>query len=213
MKEFINKLKNEPKNDAGYIRRILAYAIDWYLGSVISSIPLILLYMSLHDDATYIPQLLSIFESPYDIIAGVLSFSTAILYYVGIPIFVWPGQTLGKKLLGLKIVSDDYEVASAKQIIIRELLMILIVEGSIYSNSNMLHQLITVITGYNFSSFYSYVGVVISLFSAILVIILKSKKSLHDIVAKTIVINIHSNQYQYQLKKNRKLKKKQLKNA
>ena len=42
-----NKLRNEPVNKTGYIKRIIAYGIDWYLGSVLSSLPLILLYMSL----------------------------------------------------------------------------------------------------------------------------------------------------------------------
>lgn len=57
-----NKLRNESVNKTGYIKRIIAYGIDWYLGSVLSSLPLILLYMSLHKDAIYIPQQLSIFK-------------------------------------------------------------------------------------------------------------------------------------------------------
>ena len=39
-----NKLRNEPVNKTGYIKRIIAYGIDWYLGSVLSSLHLILLY-------------------------------------------------------------------------------------------------------------------------------------------------------------------------
>ena len=37
-----NKLRNEPVNKTGYIKRIIAYGIDWYLGSVLSSLPLII---------------------------------------------------------------------------------------------------------------------------------------------------------------------------
>lgn len=206
-----NKLINEPVNKTGYIKRIIAYGIDWYLGSVLSSLPLILLYMSLHKDAVYIPQQLSIFKGYYQVIAGVLSLSVAFVYYVVLPI-IWKGQTLGKKLLGLKIVNDNYQEVNVKQLIIRQVIMIFLVEGSIYTCSNMLHQLVNVLTGYNIASIWNKVGLVITILSGILVIILKSKKSLHDIVSHTLVVDIKSEDYKNMLlsieKKNKKQNKK-----
>lgn len=206
-----NKLRNELVNKTGYIKRIIAYGIDWYLGSVLSSLPLILLYMSLHKDAVYIPQQLSIFKGYYQVIAGVLSLSVAFVYYVVLPI-IWKGQTLGKKLLGLKIVNDNYQEVNVKQLIIRQVIMIFLVEGSIYTCSNMLHQLVNVLTGYNIAYIWNKVGLVITILSGILVIILKSKKSLHDIVSHTLVVDIKSEDYKNMLlsieKKNKKQNKK-----
>lgn len=206
-----NKLRNESVNKTGYIKRIIAYGIDWYLGSVLSSLPLILLYMSLHKDAVYIPQQLSIFKGYYQVLAGVLSLSVAFVYYVVLPI-IWKGQTLGKKLLGLKIVNDNYQEVNVKQLIIRQVIMIFLVEGSIYTCSNMLHQLVNVLTGYNIASIWNKVGLVITILSGILVIILKSKKSLHDIVSHTLVVDIKSEDYKNMLlsieKKNKKQNKK-----
>ena len=206
-----NKLRNEPVNKTGYINRIIAYGMDWYLGSVLSSLPLILLYMSLHKDAVYIPQQLSIFKGYYQVIAGILSLSVAFVYYVVLPI-IWKGQTLGKKLLGLKIVNDDYQEVNVKQLIIRQVIMIFLVEGSIYTCSNMFHQLVNVLTGYNIASIWNKVGLVITILSGILVIILKSKKSLHDIVSHTLVVDIKSEDYKNMLlsieKKNKKQNKK-----
>lgn len=203
-----NKLRNEAVNKTGYIKRIIAYGIDWYLGSVLSSLPLILLYMSLHKDAVYIPQQLSIFKGYYQVIAGVLSLSVAFVYYVVLPI-IWKGQTLGKKLLGLKIVNDNYQEVNVKQLIIRQVIMIFLVEGSIYTCSNMLHQLVNVLTGYNIASIWNKVGLVITILSGILVIILKSKKSLHDIVSHTLVVDIKSEDYRNMLLSIEKKKKKQ----
>ena len=203
-----NKLRNESVNKTGYIKRIIAYGIDWYLGSVLSSLPLILLYMSLHKDAVYIPQQLSIFKGYYQVIAGVLSLSVAFVYYVVLPI-IWKGQTLGKKLLGLKIVNDNYQEVNVKQLIIRQVIMIFLVEGSIYTCSNMLHQLVNVLTGYNIASIWNKVGLVITILSGILVIILKSKKSLHDIVSHTLVVDIKSEDYRNMLLSIEKKKKKQ----
>lgn len=210
MKNFFNQLRNESKNSTSYIKRFIAYAIDWYLGGALASIPLILLYMSLHEDASYIPQVITIFEGSYQLIAGCLSFSVSLLYYIGIPLYT-KGQTLGKKFLGLKIVGDHYDDITVKQLLIRQGIMILLVEGSIYTASNMLHQMINVVTGFNFASLYAYIGIVISLISVICVFVFQSKKSLHDIVAKTLVVDIKSPKYAYEVKKNKKIRKKQLK--
>ena len=149
--------------------------------------------MSLHKDAVYIPQQLSIFKGYYQVLAGVLSLSVALVYYVVLPI-IWKGQTLGKKLLGLKIVNDDYQEVNLKQLIIRQVIMIFLVEGSIYTCSNMFHQLVNVLTGYNIAAIWNKVGLVISVLSGILVIVLKSKKSLHDIVSHTLVVVDQMNQ-------------------
>ncbi len=210
MKNYFNELKNESKNQTSYIKRFIAYAIDWYVGGLLTSIPLILLYMSLHEDASYIPQVITIFEQPYQLIAGGLSFSVSLLYYIGIPLYT-KGQTLGKKILGLKIVGDHYDDVTMKQILLRQGVMILLVEGSIYTASNMLHQMINVMTGFNFASLYAYIGIVISLISVICVFVFNSKKSLHDIVVKTLVVDIKSPQYTYEVKKNKKIRKKKLK--
>lgn len=207
MKDYIEKIRNEEKNETSYIKRFIAYAIDWYIGSVLASLPLILLYMSLHKDATYIPSVLSIFDAPYNLIAGVMSFTVAILYYVVVPMYTH-GVTLGKKICGLKIVSSSYQDASAKQLFIRQFIMILLVEGSIYTASNMLHQMVNIVSGYNFAHIYAYIGGAISIVSIALVILLKSKRSLHDLVANTLVVDIKSNQYSYQLKKAKKAQKK-----
>lgn len=211
MKNDLLNLRNEQKNETSYIKRFIAYGIDWYLGSFLSSIPLIMLYMSLHDDATYIPQVLSIFEAPYNIIAGLLSLSVAVIYYAVIPAYIYKGQTIGKKLLGLKIINDNFEDASVQQIFIRQIIMILIIEGSIYTASHMLYQLISVISGYPLTNICNYIGIFASVISVILVIVLKSKKSLHDVVVHTLVVDTKSNQYAFQIKKNKKARKKELK--
>ena len=101
MNNYFLQLKKDIPNDIGWIRRILSYAFDWYIGGMIASLPVIVIYMMLHQDATYIPQNLSIFHAPYNIIAGSLSFIVASGYYVLVPMFVFKGQTLGKKIFHL----------------------------------------------------------------------------------------------------------------
>ncbi|WP_294578055.1 RDD family protein [uncultured Thomasclavelia sp.] len=213
MKKILELRNKEEKNDLSQIRRFIAYAIDWYLGGVVASLPIIIIYMMLHDDATSIPQNIAIFDYPYNFIAGGLSFLVAIIYYVIVPLKVFPGQTVGKRILKLKIVNNNYLDVSIKQIIIRQLVMIILIEGSIYSCSNMLHQLINTATNFNFSGIYAYIGLVISLISAILVLVLKSKRALHDLVAGTKVVYLDSNQYVVATRKMKKKLRKNLKLA
>ena len=55
MNNYFLQLKKDIPNDIGWIRRILSYAFDWYIGGMIASLPVIVIYMMLHQDATYIP--------------------------------------------------------------------------------------------------------------------------------------------------------------
>lgn len=109
-------------------------------------------------------------------------------------------------------MNDNYQEVNVKQLIIRQVIMIFLVEGSIYTCSNMFHQLVNVLTGYNIASIWNKVGLVITILSGILVIVLKSKKSLHDIVSHTLVVDIKSEDYKNMLlsieKKNKKQNKK-----
>ncbi|MFR1908263.1 MAG: RDD family protein [Clostridium neonatale] len=107
MKEFIIKLKLDKPNDVGFLRRSVAYIIDWYIGGVLASLPLIIIYMINNDNVTIIPQNIEIFKYPLNIIVGLLSFMVAVFYYVLVPMYIYEGQTLGKKIASLKIMSND----------------------------------------------------------------------------------------------------------
>ena len=52
----------------------------------------------------------------------------------------------------------------------------------------MLHQVLNEVTGANVVSIYNTIGVAITVFSALLVIIFKSRRALHDIISNTRVI-------------------------
>ena len=162
MNNYFLQLKKDIPNDIGWIRRILSYAFDWYIGGMIASLPVIVIYMMLHQDATYIPQNLSIFHAPYNIIAGSLSFIVASGYYVLVPMFVFKGQTLGKKIFHLKIIANNYDEVTNKQLFI----------------------------------------------SVILMIVLKSRRPLHDLFADTREVYLESNDYTYYQKKRKKVKRK-----
>ena len=47
MNNYFLQLKKDIPNDIGWIRRILSYAFDWYIGGMIASLPVIVIYMML----------------------------------------------------------------------------------------------------------------------------------------------------------------------
>lgn len=201
MKEKLESLKSDIENENNYLRRWIAYGIDWYIGGVVASLPIIILYMMHNDNVTYIVQQLSIFTYPLNIIAGSLSFLVAVLYYVVVPACIWQGQTLWKKITHTKIISNNYQEVTAKQIWIRQGVMILLVQGSVFAASHMLHEVLEILTGYNISTIYAYIGLTITTFSVLLVFLLPSKRALHDIVANTRIVHTQSNHYTVTVKK------------
>ena len=191
MKEFIIKLKLDKPNDVGFLRRSVAYIIDWYIGGVLASLPLIIIYMINNDNVTIIPQNIEIFKYPLNIIVGLLSFMVAVFYYVLVPMYIYEGQTLGKKIASLKIMSNDNLKASRRQVFIRQFVVILLLEGSLFTSSNMLHQVLNVFSGVKITTIYSRIGLFITAISIILVILLKSRRAIHDVISGTRVLNIN----------------------
>lgn len=192
MKEFIIKLKLDKPNDVGFLRRSVAYIIDWYIGGVLASLPLIIIYMINNDNVTIIPQNIEIFKYPLNIIVGLLSFMVVVFYYVLVPMYIYEGQTLGKKIASLKIMSNDNLKASRRQVFIRQFVVILLLEGSLFTSSNMLHQVLNVFSGVKITTIYSRIGLFITAISIILVILLKSRRALHDVISGTRVIKYKS---------------------
>lgn len=209
MKKLLGKIRNDQANELSMIKRLVSYGLDWYVGAMIASLPIIITYMIRNDEVGIVPMSLSVLASPDNLIAGGLSFLGAIGYYALVPAFVWPGQTLGKKLLKLKIVSNDYRRASTGQILNRQIMAILIVEGSVYSSSNILHQLLTILFKINIAGVYGYLGLGITGISIGLVLVLKSKRALHDFIAGTRVIDMGAISYQNIQKKIKKTDRKQ----
>lgn len=170
--------------------RFIAYLIDWYVGALLTGLPITFLSQKINGTMTQL-NLLE-YPSKYSIIVGILSLLLGNLYYCIIPIYKYKykGQTLGKHICRLKIVKIDDSDVDIKTILIRNFVGIVIIEGSLYTASNILHQLIVIITGFNVIKVLMYISFGITLLSVIMLIMTDENRSLHDWLADTKVISI-----------------------
>ena len=170
---------------AGISRRFVAYLVDWYIGALVTALPPAV--YSMQQFGTVQNQNLLEFAPDAGLKAGALALLCAALYYVLVPLAVWRGQTLGKHWLKLRIVGADGAPVTAGQIIRRQVLGIVIIEGSLVSASTIWHQMATICTGLDFVRWLMYAGLVVSIASAVLVL-MRRHRAVHDYIGGTMVI-------------------------
>ena len=124
------KKKSEPVYvPAPWSRRGFAYLLDGYLGSAFSVIPVGLLWNMLTEEVV-INTDLTLFDAPYGWLAGFLGLVFGAVYYYVIPMWVWKGQTLGKRLMNLRIVGEDNNPLPAGRLAVRQLAGVMLLEGA-----------------------------------------------------------------------------------
>lgn len=173
------------QEDAGITRRLIAYLLDWYIGGLATAFPISAVSMRLY--GTIKNQQIMEFPSPWGAAAGFLALACAAMYYWGVPVLVWKGQTLGKRWLGLKIQSVDGGELSPGRMAARQVLGVMIVEGVVVTASTIWHQLLTMAVGINFVAPLMYLGMGVSLISSLLVLF-KGHRAIHDYLGGSRVI-------------------------
>ena len=176
--------KKKEFQPAGLGRRFAAYLVDWYLGALATALPVSVVSMKLF--GTVQNQNLLTFYPPYGLIAGALGLFAAVIYYVAVPVLLWPGQTPGKRWLKIKIVDQDGGDAGAGQLFLRQLVGMIILEGSLVSASTIWHQMFTIATGINVVNVLMYAGMAVSLVSVVLVLAGRHR-AIHDRIGGTAV--------------------------
>jgi hypothetical protein len=102
-------------------KRIFAYAIDWVCGGVFISFPAVVVYGAISGGSGEVfPDLYVFGAQGYPLwwayVCCALSLAMFFIYYVVIPYRVWPGQTLGKRVMGQRIVSVHAAVLASSSL-------------------------------------------------------------------------------------------------
>lgn len=190
-RKLSSKLDHTP-NDIPMGKRLGAYFIDWSLGGIISGFPAVLLYGVITGKSDmfsdlYVFEALG-FERYWGMIAGILCLLAAILYYIVVPCKIWRGQTLGKHLLGLRIVRKDGKAVRVKELILRQGIAIFLMEGTLFIISTYIRQLVTLVTWVYVDAIWQYIGIAFTLLSVVLAIYTASHRALHDYIGGTKVV-------------------------
>lgn len=197
-KEQKNRKINNRKSDIkinGYdmgklrVRRFVAMIIDWYITSMIAAIPVTFYF----NKETFISAgdfQLANYDLNIAIFLGVFAIVTGIIYYAMIPVFIFKGQSLGKRLLKIKVVKQDKSEIDAKTIFIREILGSTVFEGGIVTTAIYLRQLVQLFVPFNIFKPWTYLAYIITIISIAIAYFNKESLTIHDKIAKTKIIKI-----------------------
>lgn len=171
-----NQVINHDK--APIFSRAIAFMIDWYVGGVLVYFPVILIINKINLGKEYTLDLRSL---PFS-----LAFIIALLYYVLIP-YLLNGQTLGKKIVKLKICELNKEKISFFSLIKRQVFGIMLIEGSLFLITPLLWQAIFYKAAL-YQQILTWIYYVLSVASILMIIFSKNKKAIHDYIGNTYVI-------------------------
>ena len=201
-----NKIKKSPDIKAMFSQRVLAFLIDLVLLSMITS--LITMFIPMNDTATklydeqnrvlegyvdgsvsmeeYVNQMVDL---GYDIsrqtvIVSIVTIVISLLYYVVYPCYN-NGQTLGKKLMKIKIKKTNDTELSMNDLLIRSM-----INNSILVN--IINVILVLFLSKNLylstSSLVSFIQYLVLIISLIMIAFTKNAQGLHDKVCKTEVV-------------------------
>ena len=201
-----NKLRKSPDIKAMFSQRVLAFLIDLVLISMITS--LITMFVPVNDTATklyeeqnrvlegyvegtvsmeeYVNQMvdLSYDISRQTVIVSIVTIVISLLYYVVYPCYN-NGQTLGKKLMKIKIKKTNDTELSMNDLLIRSM-----INNSIMVN--IINVILVLFLSKNLylstSSLVSFIQYLVLIISLIMIAFTKNAQGLHDKVCKTEVV-------------------------
>ena len=184
---------NDETSNVNSSKRFTAYLIDWFIGALFMMLPICLIWMfNTHnlEDMGHINlwMIQNEISKESAIFAGCIAIVLSLFYYVWIPYKVYKGQTLGKRIMNIKIVKKDNTDVDLKTLFIRQVIGIIILEGSFYNVSSLWHSLLSLITNLNFTGILMLMGLSISVLSAAICMFSKSHRMIHDRISYTKVI-------------------------
>lgn len=167
-------------------RRLVAYGIDWYIVTILMNV-LVLAVAYAQTGALWAgPLPLAFFDPGVQpaVLAALALIEVA--YYCLVPLRVFPGQTLGKRLLGLKMVGRDGGRPGLARLLVRDLLGIVLLEGCFSPLSNYVRNYLMLFLPEDVIRYTVWFSWAVGVLS-ILMLVFSKRRMLHDLVAGTAV--------------------------
>ena len=111
------------------------------------------------------------------LIVCLIAITIGVLYYVFIPLYIWKGQTPGKKICKIKVIDYDHKDVTMKNMMLRELL------GATY-----LRKIASLLQFTSIVNPLTYVAYALTLVSIGYAYFQKDTRCFHDLVSHTVII-------------------------
>jgi len=180
------------KTSASTGKRFVAFLIDWYLSSLIGSIPVIAL-QSLQNHDLVISNQLEGLSLPAAWIGCILALGCHFLYYCYIPSKSnkndFTGQTLGMKWMRLQILTEEETAASLGALTLRHMLFFIVLQGYLTSSNIYLVSVFQMTTGIYVVPYTQTFYYFVILISLGLYFLSKKRQFIQDRLTKTKMFN------------------------
>lgn len=183
--------RERKRNASGRFNRFGAYFLDHYLQILISSIPVFILWIIANQSIGSNEQIANIDTLPanWQFPAVILVVLIMMAYNIILRYYVYEGQTFGKKLIGIKIVKKNGEKASLLNYFIRYL-SIMVLEANTYFSAIGGVLFYFLAKQFTFAMDWNNALAVFFVLSAIIAALNKERRSIHDFISGTKVINV-----------------------
>jgi uncharacterized RDD family membrane protein YckC len=183
--------KERKRNTSGRFNRFGAWFLDFNVERIITSIIVLLIWLVVFRNLGGRGESINIEGLPITVqylTLGIL-FVFTLFYNIILPMFIYEGQTIGKKVIGLKIVKANGEKAGLLNYVLRYI-GILFIEGNSYvvTFSGILFFFLNM----RFEAAKQWNDYLFGIYalSALIAFFHKDRRAIHDFIGGTKVVNI-----------------------
>lgn len=181
------------KSYAPPLKRFAAFLIDWYLSSLIGSIPVIII-QSLYGKDLVILNSLENLPLSCAWIAGLLALFCHFLYYCYFPSRKnrkgISGQTIGMQMMHLQFLTAKEAPVSLGTLTVRHMLLVIVFQGYLTSSHLYLISLFQMTTGLSVTAYMQFFNYIVILVSLVLYFVSGKKQLLQDCLTKVTMYSV-----------------------
>ena len=191
LKKKYEKRRNYILRYASLKKRLFAFIIDFICGSIsVSVIPLLITSIYTQEKEFTVNSLMKL-PILLQMICCIVETIIGIYYYCIYPLSKYhKGQTIGKRLIKIKVVKDNGNDIDFITIAKRELLGSMIIEGETAFPSAFVRYIGFLFISTQLSMIITIFSIIVSVLSVVWCVLNKNRKMFHDIIAKTQVVDI-----------------------
>ncbi|WP_155286885.1 RDD family protein [Lacticaseibacillus zhaodongensis] len=172
--------------------RVISGVIDWLLGGVVSGLPAVLIFAILSGKSKPVTSLYVYLSAGISrqvtIFTALLCLLFGLFYYVFVPWKIFPGQTVGKRMMHAKIVRRDGKPLTFGLLLARQFGFLVLIEGAATATSTYVKVFITLAARYYVDAYLTMFWFVLTLISMVLVFGNGKHLALHDRALGTMVV-------------------------